>query len=112
MIFFFFFLKVGFGDYTPQNINEEMVAIFSIVLGTGLFAYFIGAVSSLVTEGDQITTEKQERLERTQAFCEHKRLPNDLSRAIIAHSKYHWNHNFLFNSKEIIECLPSYLRYV
>ena len=101
---------VGFGDYTPQNINEEIVAIFCIILGTGLFAYFIGAVSSLVTEGDQIKTVRQEKLEQTQAFCEHKKLPSDLSRAIIAHTKYHWNHNFLFDSNQVIENLPSYLR--
>ena len=90
--------------------REEVCAVIVILFGTSLFAYFLGAVSSLVSEGDAIKSRKRDKLEQTQAFCEHKHLPPDLSRAIMAHSKYHWNHNFLFDSQEVCANLPKHLR--
>ena len=75
-------------------------------------AYFIGAVGSLLAEGDRMRIERNENVERAQQFCAAKKLPKDLAHAVLTHTKYHCKHNFLFDEMMVLDNLPSYLRYV
>ena len=75
-------------------------------------AYFIGAVGTLLADGDRIRGEKNQKIEEAQQFCVSKKLPKDLSHAIITHTKYHCKNNYLFDENMVLSCLPSYLRFV
>ena len=74
-------------------------------------AYFVGAVGSLLAEGDRVRVEKDGKIEQAHQFCVSKRLPGDLSHAVLTHTKYHCQHNFMFDEMKVLETLPTYLRF-
>lgn len=102
----------GYGDIhaTGGNKAEQWVVSICILIGTCFFAYFIGTLTSLITEGDRIKSLKYQKLEEAQAFCDQKKLPRELSRAIYTHLRYHCGYNYLFDSEELISSLPPYLQ--
>ena len=73
-------------------------------------AYFIGNVTSLITEGDRIQSVKMQKLEEAQAFIDQKKLPRDLSRAILTHIRYHCRYNYVFDEGDLISSLPPNLQ--
>ena len=105
-------MTTGYGDITATNLYEEWVASGCILVGTCFFAYFIGAVSGLLVDGDRVRAELSEKVEKAQQFCLFKKLPSDLSHAIITHTKYHCKNNFMFDEMSILNNLPTHLRFV
>ena len=104
-------MTTGYGDITATNILEQWVSSIFILIGTCFFAYFIGAVSSLLAEGDRVRAERLEKIEQAQQFCGAKKIPKELAHAILTHTKYYCKHNFLFDEMTVLDNLPSYLRY-
>ena len=69
------------------------------------------AVSTLLADGDRVRMERDLKVEQAQQFCLFKRLPKDLSHAIITHTKYHCKNNFLFDEHSVLNNLPTYLKF-
>ncbi len=44
----------GYGDIVATNNIEQWVSSISILIGTCFFAYFVGTLTALITEGDRI----------------------------------------------------------
>ena len=82
-----------------------------ILIGTCFFAYFVGTLTALITEGDKIEQYQLEKLEEAQSFCEKKKLPKELTRAILSHIRYHCRYNYVFDEAEMLSILPSYLQH-
>ena len=61
--------SVGFGDIHPINAIEELVCCIAIVLGTCFFAWFVGAVSQMITEGDAVRAAEDHKIAEGRAFC-------------------------------------------
>ena len=101
----------GYGDITATNYVEQWVSSISILIGTCFFAYFVGTLTALITEGDKIEQYQLEKLEEAQSFCEKKKLPKELTRAILSHIRYHCRYNFVFDEAEVLSILPSYLQH-
>eukprot|EP01084_Bolivina_argentea_P160057 278753_1 len=101
----------GYGDIIPVNKYEQLVAGCVILLGTCFFAYLIGAVGSLVAEGDRARSVREQKFEEAQAFCASKNLPPILSRKIITHISYFWKKNFIYDDFEILQSLPFTIQY-
>ena len=59
----------GYGDITPKSHWEQLTCCACILVGTCFFAYFIGAVGSLVAEGDRVKCAQIQKIEEAQAFC-------------------------------------------
>eukprot|EP01083_Nonionella_stella_P081253 223714_1 len=100
----------GYGDITPKSLNEKMAASVCILIGTCFFAYFIGAVGSLVADGDRVKCAQIQKVEEAQAFCTAKKLPAPVAHALMSHAKYHWERNFVFDDLDVMNALPGYLR--
>ena len=85
----------GYGDIhaTFGNKAEYWLVSACILVGTCFFAYFIGTLTSLITEGDRIKSVEIQKLEEAQAFCDQKKLPRELSRAVLTHIRYHCGYN-------------------
>ena len=75
-----------------------------------MYAYFIGVLTSLVTEGDRVHSVELSRMEEAQAFCDLHRLPRPMARAVMTHVRYHCGYNFAFDTNEIMSFLPPYLQ--
>ena len=61
-------------------------------------------------EGDRVRAVKLQKLEEAQAFCDQKRLPQQLSRSILTHIRYHCRYNYVFDESELIASLPPNLQ--
>jgi len=102
----------GYGDITATHGNtaEQWLVSLCILVGTCFFAYFIGTLTSLITEGDRIKSVELQKLEEAQAFCDMHKLPRELSRAILTHIRYHCGYNYVFDENDLFESLPPYLQ--
>eukprot|EP01084_Bolivina_argentea_P255387 429528_1 len=100
----------GYGDIVATNTTEQWVSSICIVVGTIFFSYFIGTLTVLITDGDKDKAYESARLHEAQSFCEIKKLPKELTRAILTHVRYHCQYNYVFNSNDLIKSLPPYLQ--
>jgi len=48
---------VGYGDITPTNTQEEILAIFSMLIGVITFSYATGSLSSILSIMDTQSVE-------------------------------------------------------
>ena len=103
-------MTTGYGDIVATNVYEQWVASICILIGTVFFAYFIGAVGGLLVDGDRVRAQLQEKVDQAHQFCLFKKLPSDLSHAIITHTKYHCKNNFMFDEMSILNNLPRHLK--
>jgi hypothetical protein len=39
----------GYGDFHPFTSNERVVAMFAMIISSGVFAYYIGAIGKIVS---------------------------------------------------------------
>eukprot|EP01083_Nonionella_stella_P098054 275654_1 len=101
----------GYGDIVATNTIEQWVCSLCILTGTCFFAYFIGTLTVLITEGDKVKAYEIEKLEEAQLFCEQKKLPKELTHAICTHIRYHCQYNYTFDESELLGLLPSYLQH-
>eukprot|EP01083_Nonionella_stella_P217282 780205_1 len=100
----------GYGDITAQNTMEQWVSSILILIGTCFFSYFIGTLTVLITEGDKVKAFQLDRLGEAQNFCSKKKLPPELTRAILTHTRYHCENNFVFDEDTIVHTLPLHLQ--
>lgn len=75
-------------------------------------AWFIGTFSALITaEGQENLKAKNDAVTKALIFCHHFNVPEDLQRAIVSHTKYHYHSNYVVSQGEdVMSCLPHYLR--
>eukprot|EP01083_Nonionella_stella_P078911 216231_1 len=101
----------GYGDIVATNTIEQWVCSVSILVGTCFFAYFVGTLTVYITEGDKVQSFRSDKLEEAQSFCEKKKLPKELTRAVLTHIRYHCTYNYVFDEGELLSLLPAYLQH-
>ena len=101
----------GYGDITATNTVEQWVSSLCILVGTLLFAYFISTLTNLISEGDKISSYESDKLEEAHSFCQRKKLPKEMTHAILTHIRYHCSYNYLFDESELLNILPAYLQH-
>ena len=42
------FTTIGYGDLYPQSEGEKIYCIFIMIIASGIFAYIVGAVASII----------------------------------------------------------------
>eukprot|EP01084_Bolivina_argentea_P118737 210621_1 len=101
----------GYGDITATNVTEQWVAIFCVCAGSCVSAWFIGAFSAIVLEGNNIQHTQREAVCRAHSFCNQFQFDEELQRAILSHTKYYYHYNYLTSSNEqVMNCLPLHLQ--
>ena len=99
----------GYGDIAARNIYEQWTCSVGILVGSCLFAYFIGVLTTGL--GDDLRHQsKRERLEQSMSFCAHYNLPKELRRAVITHMRYFNSYNYMFDYQTTMDSLPNYLK--
>eukprot|EP01084_Bolivina_argentea_P132951 234615_1 len=51
----------GYGDISATNITEQWICSICILIGTCFYAYFIGTLTVLITEGDKIKSYQSDK---------------------------------------------------
>lgn len=56
-------MVMGYGDFTPANTTERVIAVIAMVICGSLYAYVIGAICGVVSERDPATSEYQQQVD-------------------------------------------------
>eukprot|EP00892_Ulva_mutabilis_P001042 jgi/Ulvmu1/10939/UM007_0118.1 len=73
---------VGYGDVTPIQVPEKLVAMAGMMIGVTVFAYIMGTVSSLLSSFNAQSMRSQERQQQLDSFCRTHKIPPALTRKL------------------------------
>lgn len=99
---------VGFGDINATTSYERGVAIFTLTLGSAVFAAIVGTMSSLMEKSDIKETEYQHRVTEVNSFMSYHRLPTDLRNRVRRYMEL--DHNSTHNDKELLDSMSPMLQ--
>lgn len=104
---------IGYGDITPQNDLERLVAIFWMLFGVGFYTYTIGSLSSLISSIDSREFALTQKLHMINTFASETGISNDLRRSLRNAIKYSASATGMSWSDkiELFAELPKTLRY-
>jgi hypothetical protein len=69
---------VGYGDVPSQTDGERIVVIICMMIGAGVFAYFIGSICGVVQSMHAESVRHRELMDSVQAFIKSNVLPSQL----------------------------------
>lgn len=82
---------VGFGDYTPMNLNEMIYACFVVVAGVAWYSLIISSVTSVFDAHDK-TSGLQWRTRVLNRFVHKYKIPAHLAAALHGHNRQQFDH--------------------
>jgi len=97
---------VGYGDITPLLPLEICLTIIMQLLGTSMFGFIIGNISSLITQEDKYDVMIQDKMDTVRQIIKSRQLPDGLSARIKNHYTYAWKHSRIVDEEEVFEELP------
>mmetsp|Transcript_37640 Transcript_37640/g.86975 ORF Transcript_37640/g.86975 Transcript_37640/m.86975 type:complete len:666 (-) Transcript_37640:80-2077(-) len=78
---------VGYGDITPQDNDERVFTMFSMIVGGAFYGYVVGNISVILASRDVNRQAHKERLHLIHAWLVHHRFPLPLRRRVWAYYK-------------------------
>jgi len=69
---------VGYGDITPQNDDEKMFTMFSMIVGGAFYGYVVGNISVILASRDVNRQAHKQRLHLIHAWLHHHKFPSPL----------------------------------
>ena len=95
----------------PNNNQEALMLLISMLIGSCFVGYFIGAISVFIANGDRVNEAIQGKIEEAEEFCSKNNFAPELTFAIVNHIKYYWDSNNVFsNNEDIFNSLPPFLQ--
>eukprot|EP01084_Bolivina_argentea_P042591 78536_1 len=91
------------------NVFEQWITILHTLLGTAILSYFIGTLSSMISQGNRENHEREIIIQEAQYFCDRNELPKKMTRAILSHVKYHCKYNTIFDENRVLNIIPTHL---
>jgi len=101
---------VGYGDLTPDNMQQKIYTMLVMFLGVGLYGYVIGNVSTLLANTDVAKANYVNKIEELSAFFTNKQIPFDLQDRIKGYYNHLWQNGLGQNELAILTDLPQSLR--
>ena len=68
---------IGYGDIIPETDAERAVALLTMLMGGGVYAYIVGAVYGIVSTMDRATMEYNAHMDHLNKFMEEIHYPDD-----------------------------------
>lgn len=83
-------VTVGYGDITPRTTMERLATILNMCIASGMYAYIINEVSTMVRLYNTLATKYEERMKYVNRFMRQKGIPEDLRMKIVRYLEYNW----------------------
>ena len=106
-------MTVGYGDIVPQNENEVIICIFSVVLGCVVYAYNLNSIGTILQKFNRENVEFNNKINIINQFMYRKNIHRDLQRRIREYLSFLWKEENTQNIEEehkIIEYLSGSLK--
>jgi CRP-like cAMP-binding protein len=101
---------VGYGDIVPRNSYEIAYACCVIFTGSIVFGYIISNVSHIIAIEDDTDTKIKDKVSAINAYMAYRKLPPEMQKKIRTHYEYIWKRKTVYDEREILQQLPTFLR--
>ena len=106
-------MTVGYGDISPQNVNEVIVCLVSVVLGCAVYAYNINSIGIILQDMNKENAAFNHKINIMNQFMIRKNIHRDLQMRIREYLRFIWkeeNAQNLDEEKKIIDLLSNSLK--
>lgn len=79
---------IGYGDVVPANTGERIFLLFTMLLGTSVFAYVVGSVCGIVAAMDRQANAFHEKMDLLSDFMKLLKAPRGLRNKLKAYFRY------------------------
>lgn len=93
-------MTVGYGDISPQNQNEIIVCVISVILGCGVYAYNIGSIGMILQDLNKENSEFTRHINVINQFMSRKNICKDLQMKIREYLRFIWKEENMQNLEE------------
>lgn len=101
---------VGYGDITPNRNIEYLFAIFVILLGASIWAFFIGNIASLLSKLDAAKSAFWGQVDSVTQYLRSRRVPTEINEQVQSYYEYIWSRYRGANEHSLLTNLPAPLR--
>jgi hypothetical protein len=101
---------IGYGDITPQNNIQRMVAMLVQIIGAALYGFIIGNISNYFSNIDHAKTIFTEKIVKIQKFMKLKNISKELQEEILEYYYYIWDNKQGYDENELMGDLPLSLK--
>ena len=101
---------VGYGDVLPITTAERTVAIFVMCLGTFLYAYIIGAFSTIMAHNGYDKARYDTKIRQVNTWLNFIDADPELIERTLKFYEYRYQNKLMFDDHRIVEELPATLR--
>jgi CRP-like cAMP-binding protein len=103
--------SVGYGDITPITVNEKIYAMSVMIVSSGVFAYVIGSVGSLISKETSRESSYRDQVVVVNSYMKKNSLNMDLRYRVRRYLDYVWESKKTgINERNIFNCLSEPLR--
>jgi hypothetical protein len=79
---------VGYGDISPNTLNEKLYGMFSMLIACGVFAYIVGSIETIVHRSNTKSSEFKEKILHVVQYLGHNQIPKHLVRKVRRYLEY------------------------
>eukprot|EP00002_Diphylleia_rotans_P019540 TRINITY_DN3775_c0_g1_i9.p1 TRINITY_DN3775_c0_g1~~TRINITY_DN3775_c0_g1_i9.p1 ORF type:complete len:1298 (-),score=207.53 TRINITY_DN3775_c0_g1_i9:18-3911(-) len=101
---------IGFGDITPQNSAEIIVAICTMFTGAFFYGLLFGNIASVLSVLDASSSRLMQKTSRLHRYMNYHKLPEDLKQRIHSYFDVIWAREKGLDEQDITQDLPTGLR--
>jgi hypothetical protein len=102
--------SVGYGDVLPTTTEERTWAVFVMVLGSFLYAYIIGAFSTIMAHNDHDKSRYDTKMRQVGTWLKFIDADEDAFQRVMKFYEYRFQNKLMFDDHLIVEELPVKLR--
>ena len=103
---------VGYGDITPITLNEKMFTMMTMIMSSGVFAYTVGSIGSLISKQNASENSYREQVVAVNSYMKKKCLEKDLQMRVRRYLDYIWEmkRRKRLDEKQVLNLLSEPLR--
>ncbi|XP_033108885.1 uncharacterized protein LOC117110323 isoform X2 [Anneissia japonica] len=102
--------SVGYGDIHANNVNEMVLALFSMIMGIVFFGYIIASVAASLANADAQRARYQEKLTAVKHYLKDHQSDKNLEHRVITYYNYLWLRTKGVDPDSLFDGLPLSLK--
>ena len=102
--------SVGYGDLLPTTTNEREICVFVITIGAFLYAYIIGAFSTIMAALDYDNARYDTKMRTVASHLKHFGVDKSTAKRVTRFYEFRFENKLMFADDDIMGELPARLR--
>lgn len=101
---------VGYGEITPCNEMEQLYTAAAMVIGSAMFAYIVGSISTIAMESNGQEMKMRSKILQLQEYLELRKIPKELAEPIRRQCINKWKNTVFDEEGLLLEFNPKIKR--